>query len=158
LAANKDEAVLVAVCDVVSEKAEKRKNEYADKIDRAYIPEIYTDYKKMLANQDIDVVTIATESGYHPEIAIYCMDKNKNVICEKPMALSIQDADAMIEASERNHVKLCICHQNRFNKPVQQLREAVEGNRFGRLVNGTARILWSRDMDYYNQAPWRGTW
>ncbi|CAB1251612.1 Gfo/Idh/MocA family protein [Clostridium sp. HV4-5-A1G] len=71
LAANKDEAVLVAVCDVVSEKAEKRKNEYADKIDRAYIPEIYTDYKKMLANQDIDVVTIATETGRESRYRIW---------------------------------------------------------------------------------------
>ena len=74
------------------------------------------------------------------------------------MALSIQDADAMIVASEKNHVKLCICHQNRFNKPVQQLRSAVEQHRFGRLINGTARILWNRNMDYYHQASWRGTW
>ncbi|MCI1944324.1 Gfo/Idh/MocA family protein [Clostridium luticellarii] len=158
LAANKEEAVLTAVCDIVSEKAEKRKDEYVDKTGKDHEPAVYTDYKEMLAKQEIDVVTIATESGYHPEIAIYCMNNKKNVICEKPMALSIQDADAMIAASEKNHVKLCICHQNRFNKPVQQLRSAVEQHRFGRIINGTARILWNRNMDYYNQAPWRGTW
>ncbi len=158
LAANREEAVLTAVCDIICEKAEKRKNEYVDKVGKDHVPAVYTDYKKMLKEQDIDVVTVATESGYHPEIAIYCMNNRKNVICEKPMALSIQDADAMIVASEKNHVKLCICHQNRFNKPVQQLRSAVEQHRFGRLINGTARILWNRNMDYYHQASWRGTW
>ncbi|MHC6180700.1 Gfo/Idh/MocA family protein [Clostridium sp. JNZ X4-2] len=158
LAANKEEAVLTAVCDVISEKAEKRRSEYIEKTGKTQDIAIYTDYKKMLQEQDIDIVTIATESGYHPEIAIYCMNKKKNVICEKPMALSIKDADAMIESSEKNNVKLCICHQNRFNKPVRQLRAAIEENRFGKLINGTARILWSRNMGYYEQAPWRGTW
>ncbi|OAA94563.1 Gfo/Idh/MocA family protein [Clostridium coskatii] len=157
LAANKDEAVLVAVCDLVEEKAEQRKNEYIEKVGDAKVA-VYTDYKKMLEEQDIDVVTIATESGYHPEIAMYCMNDKKHVICEKPMALSIKDADDMIECSKKNNVKLCVSHQNRFNKPVQQLRSAVEENRFGRLVNGTARILWNRNMGYYHQAPWRGTW
>ncbi len=157
LAANKEEAVLAAVCDLVEEKAEKRKSEYIEKVGDAEVA-VYTDYKKMLKEQDIDVVTIATESGYHPEIAIYCMNNKKHVICEKPMALSIKDADDMIDCSKKNNVKLCISHQNRFNKPVQQLRSAIEENRFGRLINGTARILWNRNMGYYEQAPWRGTW
>ena len=157
LAANKEEAVLAAVCDLVEEKAEQRKSEYIEKVGDAKVA-VYTDYKKMLEEQDIDVVTIATESGYHPEIAMYCMNNKKHVICEKPMALSIKNADDMIECSKKNNVKLCVSHQNRFNKPVQQLRSAVEENRFGRLVNGTARILWNRNMGYYHQAPWRGTW
>ncbi|AZV58171.1 Gfo/Idh/MocA family oxidoreductase [Clostridium sp. AWRP] len=157
LAANKAEAVLVAVCDLVEEKAEQRKSEYIEKVGDAKVS-VYTDYKKMLEEQDIDVVTIATESGYHPEIAMYCMNNKKHIICEKPMALSIKDADDMIECSKKNNVKLCVSHQNRFNKPVQRLRSAVEENRFGRLVNGTARILWNRNMGYYHQAPWRGTW
>lgn len=154
---NKDQAELVAVCDIIKENAEKRKNEYLSKLAEAKV-EVYTDYKKMLEEENIDIVTIATESGYHPEIAIYCMNHKKHVICEKPMALSIEDADRMISVSKENNVKLCISHQNRFNKPIQQLRKAIEGNRFGRLINGTARILWNRNMDYYRQAPWRGTW
>ena len=154
---NNDEAELVAVCDLIKDKAEKRKSEYTSKITGAAV-EVYTDYKKMLDKEDIDVVTIATESGYHPEIAVYCMNHKKHVICEKPMALSIEDADTMISVSRENNVKLCISHQNRFNKPIQQLRRAIEGKRFGKLINGTARILWNRNMDYYKQAPWRGTW
>ena len=118
----------------------------------------YKDYKEMLEKEEIDVVTIATESGYHPQIAIHCMKKEKHTIVEKPMALSIKDADEMIKVAKENNVKLAVCHQNRFNKPIQQLRTAVEENRFGKLINGTARILWNRNMGYYEQAPWRGTW
>ncbi len=155
---NKEEAELVAVCDVIEENAIEKKNDYISKSSKEANVNIYTDYKEMLEKEDIDVVTIATESGYHPEIAINCMDKKKHIICEKPMALSVDDADRMIESAKKNNVKLCVSHQNRFNKPIQQLRKAVEANRFGRLVNGTARILWNRNMGYYHQAPWRGTW
>jgi predicted dehydrogenase len=155
---NKEKAELIAVCDIVEEKALAKKEEYFKLLEDTISVNIYTDYKKMIEKEEIDVVTIATESGYHPEIAIYCMNKGIHVICEKPMALSTDDADKMIAAARENNVKLCVSHQNRFNPPIQRLRKAVEGNRFGRLVNGTARILWNRNMGYYKQAPWRGTW
>jgi predicted dehydrogenase len=156
---NKEEAVLVATCDIVEDRAIEKKDEYLEKMkDESINVSVYTDYKKMLDNENIDVVTIATESGYHAEIAIYAMNRGKNVIVEKPMALSIKDADDMIEVAKKNNVKLCISHQNRFNKPIQKLRESVENNKFGKLINGTARILWNRNEGYYKQAPWRGTW
>ena len=159
LCENKEEAVLVATCDVVEERAIAKKEEYSERMkDESINISAYTDYKKMLDNEDIDVVTIATESGYHAEIAIYAMNKGKHVIVEKPMALSIKDADNMIEVARKNNVKLCISHQNRFNKPIQKLRESIENNKFGKLINGTARILWNRNEGYYEQAPWRGTW
>lgn len=158
LLANKEEAILVATCDIVKEKAEEKKVEYIDKLGESIEVNVYTDYNEMLEKEDLDVVCIATESGYHPEIAINCMNNKKHIICEKPMALSIKDADDMIKCAKDNNVKLCVSHQNRFNKPIQQLRTAVEEDRFGRLVNGTARILWNRNMGYYEQAPWRGTW
>jgi len=156
---NKEEAVLVATCDVVEDRAIAKKEEYLEVMKDEFINvSVYTDYKKMLDNEDIDVVTIATESGYHAEIAIYAMNKGKNVIVEKPMALSIKDADNMIEVAKKNNVKISISHQNRFNKPIQKLRESIENNKFGKLINGTARILWNRNEGYYEQAPWRGTW
>lgn len=155
---NKEEAVLVATSDVDLNKALEKKKEYIEKISDEASVNAYEDYKDMLEKEDIDVVTIATESGYHPEIAIYCMNKGKHVVVEKPMALSIDDAEEMIKVAKENNVKIAVCHQNRFNKPIQQLRTAIEGNRFGRLINGTARILWNRNMGYYEQAPWRGTW
>lgn len=155
---NKEEAVLKAVCDIEEEKALGKKNEYEQKTNGKFVVNSYTNYKEMLEKEDIDVVTIATESGYHPEIAIYCMERGKHVIVEKPMALSIEDADRMIEVSKKMGVKLCVCHQNRFNKPIQEMRKAVETGRFGKLINATARILWNRNEGYYTQAPWRGTW
>ena len=156
---NKEESELVAVCDVIEEKAKEKKNEYLEKMqDSSLNVNVYTDYKKMIEKENIDVVTIATESGYHAQIAIYAMNKGKNAIVEKPMALSIKDADEMIEVADKNNVKLCINHQNRFNKPIQKLREAIKNNKFGKITNATARILWNRNMGYYEQAPWRGTW
>ncbi|QAA30598.1 Gfo/Idh/MocA family protein [Clostridium manihotivorum] len=158
IAANKNEGILVCVCDIVEERAVSKAKQYKEKCPPEQLPKVYTDYQEMIEKEQIDIITIATESGYHAEIAVYCMNKGINVICEKPMALSIEDADNMICIAKLNNVKLCICHQNRFNSSIQLLRKAVEKNRFGRLISGTARILWNRDMDYYTQAKWRGTW
>ncbi len=159
LCENKDISNLVATCDVKVELAHAKAKEYIEKMSDSSIKvRVYEDYKEMIEKEDIDVVTIATESGYHAEIAIYCMNKGKHVIVEKPMAMSIDDANKMIEVAKSNNVKLSVAHQNRFNKPVKKLREAVEGNKFGRIMNCTARILWRRDDNYYKQAPWRGTW
>jgi predicted dehydrogenase len=112
----------------------------------------------MIELEEIDLIGIATESGNHASIALYCIDKRINIIIEKPIALSLKDADLIIEKSKRNNVKVSACHQNRFNKSVQKIREAVESNRFGKLMYGTAHIRWNRGKDYYTQAPWRGTW
>lgn len=153
---NSEEAKLVAVCDIVKEKAISRKVMYEEAIYNANVM-VYTDYKKMLQAEDIDVVAIATESGYHAKYAIDCLRKNKHVLIEKPMALSVQDADHIIALAKEKNKKVCVSHQNRFNPPIQKLRRAIEEGRFGRIINGTARILWTRDDNYYKQAPWRGT-
>ncbi len=81
-----------------------------------------------------------------------------HLIIEKPIALSLEEADQIIEKAKQKNVKVSACHQNRFNKSVQKLREAIEAGRFGRLLHGTAHIRWNRGSDYYKQAPWRGTW
>jgi predicted dehydrogenase len=155
---NNHDCKLVALCDVDLNKATDKKNEYCSKYLENHDVNVYTEYKEMLMSEEIDVITIATESGYHAEVAIECMSQGKHVIVEKPMALSIEDADRMIAKSKEMDVKLCVCHQNRFNKPIQKLRKAIEKKRFGKLINGTARILWNRNENYYIQAPWRGTW
>lgn len=155
---NKECLTLTATCDPVEERAVAKKNEYLSQVNRADEVKVYTDYKEMVEKESIDIVYIATESGYHPKIAIDCMNKGINVIVEKPMALSTTDAEEMIATAKKNRVKLCVSHQNRFNKAVQKLRGEVEAGSFGKMINGTARILWNRGMDYYNQAPWRGTY
>ena len=112
----------------------------------------------MLEKDSPKLVAIATESGKHAKIAMECIDAGCNVIIEKPIALSISDADEIINRARKKGVVVCANHQNRFNKSVQYIRKALEAGRFGRLFHGTAHIRWNRGKSYYEQAPWRGTW
>lgn len=117
------------------------------------------DYRKMLADHpEIELIAIATESGKHAEIALDCIDAGKNVIIEKPMAMSIEDAEEIIRRADEKGVKVSACHQNRFNVAVQKAHDAMEAGRFGRLSHGSIHVRWNRDRSYYAQAPWRGTW
>lgn len=148
---------IVAVCDIVPEHIEEvlEKNGIAD--DKSI--KRYTDYKLMLdENPELELISIATESGSHAEIALYCINAGKNVIIEKPMAMSLEDCDKIIALTKEKGVKVCACHQNRFNVAVQQLRSAIESGRFGRLSHGSIHVRWNRGKQYYDQAPWRGTW
>lgn len=118
----------------------------------------YEDYKAMLEETKPELVSIATESGPHAEIALYCIEHGVHCIIEKPMAMSIEDADKIIALSEERGVKVSACHQNRFNIAIQELRKALEAGRFGRLSHGSINVRWNRNQGYYDQAPWRGTW
>lgn len=153
---NAENSKLVAVCDLITEKAALRKDQYHKRINGNEV-KIYTDYKQMLENEEIDIVSICTESGYHAAIAIDCLNHEKHVLIEKPMALSIEDAERINSLASEKNLNVGVCHQNRFNPPIQKLRRAIEEGRFGKIINGTARILWTRDQNYYDQAPWRGT-
>lgn len=147
---------IVAVCDILPEKMETLLAKHGLEKDTSI--KRYTDYKQMLAENDITLASIATESGSHAEIALHCIDNGVNVIIEKPMAMSIKDAEEIIRRSEEKGVKVSACHQNRFNIAVQELRQALEKGRFGRLSHGSIHVRWNRNQDYYTQAPWRGTW
>ncbi|MEG1394097.1 MAG: Gfo/Idh/MocA family oxidoreductase, partial [Christensenellaceae bacterium] len=116
------------------------------------------DYKKMIEENKLDLIGIATESGKHAEIALYCIAKGIHLIIEKPIAMSIQDADEIIRCAKEKGVKVSACHQNRFNTAVQEMRKAVESGRFGTLSHGSIHVRWNRNENYYTQAPWRGKW
>ncbi len=148
---------LVAVCDPAIERAEEKAREYRVHVGDSAV-KIYADYQKMLADCSPDIVTIATESGKHKIIAIDCLNAGCHIICEKPIALSTADADAMNIAAQKNGKKLAICFQNRFNPPVEKLRQVLEAGHFGRLLHGSIQIRWNRSESYYKEAPWRGTW
>ena len=143
-------AELVSVCDVVPEKAKK----FGEQFKVPY----YTDAYKMMENENVDIISICTESGYHAENVIGLARFGKHIIVEKPMALTLDDADLMIKACDANKIKLFVVKQNRFNVPVQKLRQAIEENRFGKIVMGTVRVRWCRTQAYYDMEPWRGTW
>ncbi len=118
----------------------------------------YTDYHEMLEKERPELVAIATESGKHAVIALDCIDVGCNLIIEKPIALSLSEADEIIRRARENGIKVCANHQNRFNKSIQKIRDSVDRGRFGRMFYGTAHIRWHRDWEYYSRADWRGTW
>lgn len=147
---------IVAICDIKAQRMEELLKKYNvqhnKKISR------YEYYKQMLEEARPDLVSIATESGLHAEIAKACISKGIHVIIEKPMAMSMKDAEEIIGLSEIHNVKVSACHQNRFNTAVQEMRRALEDGRFGKLSHGSIHVRWNRNQDYYTQAPWRGTW
>ena len=143
-------AELAAVCDVVPAKAERIGTRFS-------IPH-FEDMHRMMSAIRPDVVVVLTESGRHAEHVIALAKYGCNIIVEKPMALTLDDADAMIRACDGVGVRLFVVKQNRFNVPVVKLREALERGRLGRLVLGTVRVRWCRTQAYYDQDSWRGTW
>ena len=146
-----EQAKLVAVCDTIEERAARQKEKYR--------VAAYTDYHEMLAaHPEIDVVLILTPSGHHAECAVEVARYKKHVVVEKPMALALDDSDKMIRACDESGVKLFVVKQNRYNYPVQKLREAIESHRFGKLVLGSVRVRWCRPQAYYDRDSWRGTW
>jgi len=144
------DAKLIAVCDQNIDKAKK--------IATTYNVPYYDDMDIMMNKENVDVVVVLTESGNHANHVVNLAKYGKHIIVEKPMALTLEDADTMIKACDRAGVKLFVVKQNRFNVPVVKLREALEAGRFGKLVLGTVRVRWCRMQDYYEQASWRGTW
>ena len=143
-------ASLVAACDIDLSKASK----IAETFD---VPS-FSDMHEMMKAIDIDVVVVLTESGAHAKHVVELAPYGKSIVVEKPMALTLDDADAMIEACDEFKSRLFVVKQNRFNVPVQKLKEALDEKRFGKLVLGTIRVRWCRPQAYYDQDSWRGTW
>ncbi len=143
-------AKLAAVCDSVEERAKQYGMKYG-------IP-YFTDMDTMMSGEKIDAVSVLTPSGLHAEHVVNLAKFRKHIVVEKPMALTLDDADAMIHACDVNKIKLFVIKQNRFNVPVVKMREALVEGRFGKLVLGTVRVRWCRPQSYYDQDAWRGTW
>ena len=129
-------AKLAAVCDVKEDRARSLGERFS-------VP-FYGDMNTMMRDQDVDVIEVLTPSGMHAEHVIDLARYKRHIVVEKPLALTLEDADAMIRACDQNGVKLFVVKQNRFNKPVQKAREALEAGRFGKLVLGTVRVRWCR--------------
>lgn len=154
-AAQANKVEIVGLCDIDAAMLEDKMFKF--KLDALKVAQ-YDDYQLMLDDLKPELVSICTESGKHAAIALDCIRRGINIIVEKPIALSIEDADAIIEEARKHNVKVCACHQNRFNKSVMKIREAMDQRRFGRLFYGTAHIRWNRGHEYYDRASWRGTW
>jgi UDP-N-acetyl-2-amino-2-deoxyglucuronate dehydrogenase len=119
----------------------------------------YDGLQNLIAAEKPDLIAVCTPSGVHAEAVLAAARAGvPNIVVEKPMALMLPDADAMIAACEKSGTRLFVVKQNRYNLPIQKLRRALDAGRFGKLVLGAVRVRWCRRQDYYDQAPWRGTW
>jgi len=146
---------LVALCDIDLKQIKILAQKTGLSLDGV---NLYSSHKELLKKDDLDIVAVATDSGSHAKIAIDCLNKKVHVIVEKPMSLSVKDANKMIEIANKNKVKLAVCHQNRFNKVIFRLKQAIDEKKMGKINYGVANIRWNRNQDYYKQAVWRGKW
>lgn len=143
-------AGLAGVCDVEPEKARSLGEKYG-------VP-WFTDANEMMREVPCDVVSILTDSGSHADLTVALAPYGRHIIVEKPMALTLDDADRMIRVCDANGIRLFVVKQNRFNVPIVKTRQALDAGRFGKIVLGTVRVRWCRKQDYYDQASWRGKW
>ncbi|HHW60663.1 MAG TPA: Gfo/Idh/MocA family oxidoreductase, partial [Syntrophomonadaceae bacterium] len=149
--AQQQDAQCIACCDIIEERAREGAGNYK-------IPFWTTNYEEMLQNPDIDLISICTPSGLHPQHGIQAAQYGKHVLTEKPMACRLAEADELIKACDEAGVKLFVVLQNRLNPSIQLVRRAFEEGRFGRIYMINSNVFWTRPQDYYDMASWRGTW
>jgi predicted dehydrogenase len=143
------DAHLTAVADIKPSRAQHFAQEYGSAA--------YTDYHALLDRADVDVVSVCVPSGLHAQVAIDALQAGKHVLVEKPIAITLEDADRMIAAAETTGRKLGVVLQNRYNHPLQALRSAIDAGKLGRLHLGSACVRWYRPQSYYEDG-WHGTW
>ena len=141
---------LVSVADSDRARAEAVGAEYG-------VP-AFGSQEEMLAAVPSDLVSICTPSGLHPQHGIVAARANRHVLTEKPMAISLEAADQLVQACDAAGVNLFVVKQNRLNPPIQLLKRAVDKGRFGRIYMANVTVRWTRPQDYYDAEPWRGTW
>ena len=146
-----DRCRIVALVDIIPGKAQKVKEQYG--LDA----EVYLDHHDILGRSDIDLVDVCTPPFAHAEVTINALKSGKNAVCEKPMAASLEECDAMLKARDESGKKLSIIAQNRFRLPVRNLKALLDNGMAGKVRHVTVNSLWFRGHSYYD-LWWRGTW
>mgnify|MGYP000847454372 CR=1 FL=1 len=142
-------AQLIAVCDIKEDRAQSASAKYG-------VP-YYTDYEEALALGP-DIIHVCTPHHNHAEIAIAAAKRGIHILTEKPMAVTLHDADRMIRAAEDNKVTLGVIFQNRYNPSSLAIKEAVTSGALGKVLGGRLFVTWLRDDEYYSKSDWKGTW
>jgi len=143
-------ARLVSVVDTARDRADSAGEEFGCKV-------FYTT-GEAFQDREVDVVLVMTPSGTHAAVALEALEAGKHVITTKPMEVTVEKCDAMIEAAQKANRVLCVDFQERYRPANQQIKCAVENGLFGKLVLGEARLKWYRTQQYYDEGGWRGTW
>lgn len=144
-------ARILACCDILQDRAKGAAKKYD-------IPHWTTSYEELLEHEDINLISICTPSGLHPEHGIMAAKYGKHVLTEKPMGVKLKDADQLIKACNENGVRLFVMLQNRLNPAIEMVKKAIDKGRFGKIYMIVANVFWFRPQEYYNMADWRGTW
>ncbi|NLV91387.1 MAG: Gfo/Idh/MocA family oxidoreductase [Firmicutes bacterium] len=148
-----DTTELVACVDIRRERAENFSEMYTD--GKA---QVFTDYKEALALDNVDAVQICLPHHLHAPVTIDALNAGKHVLTEKPMAITVEDMDAMIEAAEKNNKTLGVIFQNRYNDSTVAVKEAIDSGKLGKIIGARAFVTWKRTDEYYSQSDWKGTW
>lgn len=149
-----------AIADIKNGKlvaVSSRKSENSQRLVDRYSIQAYSDYNEMLSREDIDIVCICTPSGAHMEPAVAAAEAGKHVIIEKPLEITLERCDSIIESCEKANVRLCAIFNSRFSDASQLVKETVSSGRLGQLTLGDAYVKWYRSQDYYDSGDWRGT-
>ena len=147
---HQDNIELIAICEAQQTVLSEHEKKYNIKG--------YLELANMLENEDLDLVVICTPSGMHAEQTELCATHGVNVMTEKPMATLWSDGVKMVKACDKAGVRLFVVKQNRKNATLQLLKRAIKENRFGKIHMVHLNVFWTRPQEYYDQAPWRGTW
>lgn len=140
---------LISVCDIETQKA--------DELAALYGANPYYELSHMLENEsEIDVISICSPNGLHAEHSILALNAGYNVLCEKPLAIKLEDCGKMISAAENSNKRLFAIKQNRYNPPVAAVKKAIDEGRLGKIFSVQLSCFWNRNEDYYNNS-WKGT-
>ena len=143
-------AVLKAVCDINETNARRLGDKYG--------AAVFTSFEELLSDEtDLDIISVCTPNGLHAEHSIMAFRKGFHVLCEKPMAISVFDCGEMIKEAEKANRRLFVVKQNRYNPPVNAIREALDEKRLGKIFSIQLNCFWNRNMEYYSQSEWKGT-
>jgi predicted dehydrogenase len=143
-------AELVALCDIKEDRAKAKAAEFGCNW--------YSDYKEMLKKEDVDVVHLCLPHFLHAPVAIYCMEQGKNVMTEKPMSITLEDARAMIDTANKHKVLLGCIFQNRYNAGTVLVKDQYKSGALGKIRSAKCFVTWNRSDDYYGTSDWKGTW
>jgi UDP-N-acetyl-2-amino-2-deoxyglucuronate dehydrogenase len=141
--------ILSAVCDTDKTKAKTLAEKYG-------VPWFTSEEEMLVGRPDMDVISVCTPNGLHAEHSITALKAGKHVLCEKPMAISVKDCSAMIQAAERANKRLFIVKQNRFNPPVIAVKDLIDAGKLGKIYSVQLNCFWNRNADYYKNS-WKGT-
>jgi predicted dehydrogenase len=147
---------VAALFDQVPASAQKLQKEVKEQWNIEY--DVAADLNALVARKDVDIVIVTTPSGNHMEPSVAAANAGKHVVVEKPMEITLQRCDAIINACEKNKVKLCTIFPSRFGDANVELKKAITAGRFGKLTLGETACKWWREQSYYDQGGWRGTW